>query len=346
MEKFRQFADESTGINPYIPVWGQTKPTLVRRVLGVPIFLARASILSVCLAMFTAFSVVIELVYLDHLRIILYSIFLNGLSRVMLLCLGCLWISESLDRSSASPAENSSKRARRVVYVNRQGFCDILVCSSVLGDPEYLFMEDSGMYLASSSWSALLFSLGFKSTKGVSRLSSANKLKSQNCLRPLVLFMEEANTNGTCILEWNRTEKIPDTSEMRSLLGENLESLIIKYKLRSPYGPQFTTGDIGNHLYNMLSKITHFEIDLKIASRDVMKNRMAKLGQGSTTRDANGSSLRDLQKKRRVDDLLHSIQNAQGKSSGLPIVSSGAEEARGFIEYWEKTNRGRSSSST
>lgn len=345
MEKFRQFADESTGINPYIPVWGQTRPGLVRRVLGVPMFLARAGILSICLGMFTAFSAVIELVYLDHLRIILYSIFLNGLSRVMLFCLGCFWISESFDKSGGSPVEKGNKHTRKVVYVNRQGFCDVLVCSSVLGDPEYLFMGDFGMYLASSSWSALLFSLGFKNAKGVSHLSSAGRLKSQHSLRPLVLFMEEANTNGTCILEWSRTEKIPDTSEMRSLFCENLESMVIKYKLRSPYGPQFTTGDLGNHLYNMLSKITHFEIDLKISSRDAMKSRVAKLSQGSAVKDTSGSCLKDLPKKRRIDDMLCCIQDAQAQSSGLPIVSSGAKEAHGFIEYWEKTNRGKSSSS-
>ncbi|OII73978.1 uncharacterized protein cubi_02780 [Cryptosporidium ubiquitum] len=344
MEKFRQFADESTGINPYIPVWGQTKTSLIRKILGIPIFIARTAILSICLIMFVIFSMIIELMYLDHLKIIFYSIFLNGLSRVILLCLGCIWISEDLDKkvSSTSTTEKKSKVTRKVVYVNRQGFCDIFVCSSVLGDPEYLFMEDSGIYLASNSLSALLFSIGLRNMKGITCFSSASKLKSQYSLRPLVLFMEEANTNGTCILEWCKTERIPDTSEMRDLFGENSESMVIKYKTKSLYGPQFTTGDSISHLINMLSKITYFEIDLKIVSSEVMRNRITKKTDGSGDKDKSYTNLKDLQRKRRIDDLLYSIQNVQGKSSNLPIVTSGAEEARGFIDYWEKTNKGKS----
>ncbi|KAJ1607848.1 transmembrane domain-containing protein [Cryptosporidium canis] len=337
MEKFRQFADESTGVNPFIPVWGQTRPSVASRVLGVPMALARTSVLLVSLGMFAVFSAGTELMYLEHLRVIFYSVFLNGLSRVILLCLGCVWMSETLDKGvSVGPGqEGESRRSRRVIYVNRQGFCDILVCSSILGDPEYLFMESSGVYLASSSWSALLFTLGFRSWRGVSRLSSASKLKSQYSLRPLVLFMEEANTNGTCILEWRSTERIPDTCEMRRLFGENLESMVIKYKLGSSYGPQFTTGDLTSHLLGMLSKITYFEIDLGVISREAMKGRM-------TRRSETDKTGADPKKGRRIDDMLISIQNIQGKSSGLPVVSSGAEEAAAFTEYWRRTSRGKS----
>ncbi|KAH8582697.1 apicomplexan conserved with 2 or more transmembrane domains [Cryptosporidium sp. chipmunk genotype I] len=349
MEKFRQFADESTGINPYIPIWGQTKTSILRKILGIPIFISRSAILSICLAMFVVLSIIVELIYLDHLRIVFFSIFLNGLSRVILFCFGCIWISENLDKSVTLPLSTDKKkcRTRKVIYVNRQGFCDIFVCSSVLGDPEYLFMGDSGMYLASNSLSALLFSIvgAKKNIRGISRISSASKLKPiYNSLRPLVVFMEEVNTNGTCILEWNKTEKIPDTSEMRDLFGENSESMVIQYNIaRSLYGPQFTTGDFVSHLFNMLSKITHFKIDLKIVSSEVLKSRISRKSDGNGLGDKNSNiSLKDLQKKRRIDDLLSSIQNIQGKSSSLPIVTSGTEEAQGFIEYWEKTNKGKS----
>ncbi|TRY50309.1 Uncharacterized protein CTYZ_00000700 [Cryptosporidium tyzzeri] len=346
MEKFRQFADESTGINPYIPIWGQTKTSILRKIIGFPILITRSIILSICLIMFTIFSMVIELMYLEHLRIIFFSIFLNGLSRVILLCFGCIWISENLDKntkSSSSNDEKKSKATRKVIYVNRQGFCDIFVCSTILGDPEYMFMDNSGIYLASNSFYALLFSIGLKKNirGGISFISSSNKLKSiyNNSLRPLIVFMEEVNTNGTCILEWTKMEKIPDTLEMRDLFSENSESIVIQYKLeRSLYGPQFTTGDFINHLINMLSKITHFKIDLRIISNQVMKNRISRKND-----DKNSNiSLKDLQKKRRIDDLLTNIQNIQGKSCNLPIVTSGAEEAQGFIEYWEKTNKGKS----
>lgn len=345
MEKFRQFADESTGINPYIPVWGQTKTSLVKRILGIPILIARTTILSICLIMFVFFSMIIELMYLDHLRIIFYSILLNGLSRVILLCFGCIWISENIDKnvSSISTTEKKSKSIRKVIYVNRQGFCDIFVCSSILGDPEYLFMENSGVYLASNSLSALLFSIGLKNMKGISKISSANKLKCQRSLRPLVFFMEEVNSNGTCILEWRKTDRIPDTSEMRALFGENSESMVIKYNIKkSSYGPQFTTGDLINHLFNMLSKITYFEINLRIVPSEVIKSRMTKKNDELGIGDKSYTNLKDLRKKRLIDDLLINMQNIQGKSSNLPIVNSGTEEAKGFIEYWKKTNKGKS----
>ncbi|XP_664961.1 hypothetical protein [Cryptosporidium hominis TU502] len=112
MEKFRQFADESTGINPYIPIWGQTKTSILRKILGFPILITRSIILSICLIMFTIFSMVIELMYLKNIRIIFFSIFLNGLSRVILLCFGCIWISENLDKNTKSSSSNDEEKSK------------------------------------------------------------------------------------------------------------------------------------------------------------------------------------------------------------------------------------------
>ncbi|KAF7457145.1 apicomplexan conserved protein with 2 or more transmembrane domains [Cryptosporidium felis] len=346
MEKFRQFADESTGINPYIPIWGQTKTSLFQKTLGVPVLLARILLLIPSLTLFLGFTLLTELVFLEHLRIIIFSIFVNGLSRVILLCFGCIWISEILERSKlhSSAPKGRKNTFRKLAYTNRQGFCDILICASIYGDPEYLFIESSGAYLAGNSFAALLFTLGFKKVLGITHLTSPSKLKSTSSLRPLVVFMEEANTNGTCVLEWKNTEKIPDTMEMRELFGGNIESLVIKYELgNAKYGPQFTTGDPGGHLVRMICRITHFKVSLRAVSGEEIRSKLdSDIKTSKRNEEVGGVLLKDLRKTRRIDELFASIQSIHAKSGRLPVVRSGGEEAQRFIEYWEKTNRGKS----
>ncbi|KAH8741731.1 apicomplexan conserved protein [Cryptosporidium ryanae] len=348
MEKFRQFADESTGINPFIPIWGQKKSSIFQKIIRIPVFAARLVFLLPSIMMYFLFTLLIEAVYFDHLRVILFSIFINGISRVILFVTGCIWIEESTedvplsDQNLSLKEEANGKGAtsRKIIFSNRQSFTDILIYSSTLGDPEYMFVDKSGVKTVSNSLCGILYSMGFTNNIRVKSLRNG-KLETKYSIRPLVVFMEEANTNGSCMLAWNNTGKIADTSEMREVLTKNVETSVINYNLGSSiYGPQFTTGNLPLHIILMLSHITFYKVNLKWVSKDYLAN---KINSNSIYLKKNeGISLREMQKLKSIENRLTLIQEVQGKTSGLPIVRNGLDEAISFIEYWEKTNRGKS----
>ncbi|KAK6588374.1 hypothetical protein RS030_6850 [Cryptosporidium xiaoi] len=353
MEKFRQFADESTGINPFIPIWGQSKSSLLKKLTSIQVFAIRLVFLFPSILMYLFFTLLIEMVYFDHIRVILFSIFVKGISRVILFVMGCVWMEQNMEIAPVS--ENNTNlsekingkggleiatKSRKVIFSNRQSFTDILVYSSILGDPEYIFVDKSGVKLLTNSLFGMLYSMGFTKNIGVKRLKNG-RLDTRYSVRPLVVFMEEANTNGSCILAWNNIDKISDTSEVRALLTNNVETSTINYNLGSSiYGPQFTTGNLPLHIVLMLSYITFYKINIKSASKDYIMSRIS--SNNASLKKGEGISLKDIQKSKSIDSSLALIQDIQGKISGLPIVKNGIDGATSFIEYWEKTNMGKS----
>ena len=230
MEKYRQFAHQATGVNPFIPPGINAKLSLfyLRAVLLWPLFAIRLLVL---------FSVALPtLAVFDKLPV--RSIRASLVSLMSLISLKLLGF-------SAQSSEPDYKKLRmmnqvktgnpgHVIISQYQSPCDVLVLGWSVAPESFGFPASDGRIEALGIFWAFLqagMSQPLTGTLSVSEFFESKKFS--------VLFPEGCRTNGTGVLSWDKSlrEEISRYSIM-SKLG----TVAIAYNTDTPYSAHLAPG--------------------------------------------------------------------------------------------------------
>ncbi|OII75829.1 hypothetical protein cand_029130 [Cryptosporidium andersoni] len=335
MEKYRQFADSSTGINPFVPTWETNKKKKWINIIVLPILILRFLILvptSIILALFLS---ILDFIYFDHLRVIFSSILAPGLSRIVLLLLGCIWINEDLEtrfndlQLDIKKNQLGNEKCCKLVFSNRQSFIDILIYLILLKDPKYMFARKSCLICIKNPLVAILYSFDIQISYSVTILTNSTMfLSNLNSPRSVVVFMEEVNTNGSCILKWNPNKCL--NLSTRNIILNNINLYRISYHSQFHYGPQFTTGNTTYHLLKMIFNLPFYIAEIKMIPNQYIFN---------TINNITSKNINNHDHIENMNDYLDYLLNIQSDINKIPIVIRSIEDYKKFIKYWNNTQK-------
>lgn len=260
MEKYRQFADGGTGVNPFTPPWSNHKSWLVTRGLRCLALLPAAALKLLLLALALLWLALAELlcalIPLGFIRYPLYQLLVAPGCRLALLALGVLPAGEALadhrrlmippSKSSGAQVFNASHGT--IVLANQQGLTDVLYLGLRLR-PTFVFVASDGTPMQYGLLGALRRSATAAPPPPpaepvpLAALATAAHL---NWRGPVVVFPEGANTNGSCVLAW-KAKTFEGVLSLEKPAGVAVISL--EYSKSGAYTPQHTVGTAFRHIF-------------------------------------------------------------------------------------------------
>lgn len=236
MEKYRQFADAGTGVNPFVPPWVNTKTSLGLRALKFFPLLAVALIRLCFLLVALLWLALAEFILLPipgcTPRRLLYRIFTKIGCSAALWGLGVTTVEEHAadhrrlkiapGKKTVSPGADAN--AGTLVLANHQSVADILYFGSKLG-PVFVFVGGGGVPVQRGLLGAFRYSLGPPSKtpplgKHVTLAEVAKRARS-SCSGPVVVFPEGTRSNGASVLAW-KDETFKGLEDFQKPFGTSL----------------------------------------------------------------------------------------------------------------------------
>mmetsp|Transcript_64106 Transcript_64106/g.180453 ORF Transcript_64106/g.180453 Transcript_64106/m.180453 type:complete len:343 (+) Transcript_64106:49-1077(+) len=266
MEKYRQWADGGTGINPFVPKWSHHKMSLPLRAVKLlvlfPVALARVVIFAAAIAWLAVAELLCALILLPILRYPVYQ----GLTYVgcglALFALGVVPIGDSLAdyrRLKVAPPKKGGAKvfdAGRGVLVlaNQQGLTDVLYLGLRLC-PTFVFPAKDGVPVRFS----LLGALRRSSTRNANtpapqpaKLNDIARWAKSGWRGPVVVFPEGTRTNGSGILTWN-----PQTFDGLGSYPPETALVSLEYSKTGAYTPHHTVGPASWHVLKLCYQPWH-----------------------------------------------------------------------------------------
>jgi len=261
MEKYRQFADGGTGVNPFVPHWSHYKSALPIRaakfLVMLPVALARVCLFSVALLWLAFSEFICMLIPLGIVRYPIYGLLTYVGCGFALLALGVLPIGDTIAdyrRLRIMPPKVGGQRvfdakSGTVVLANHQGLTDVLYLGMRLC-PTFVFPTADGTPLRVSL-------LGALRRAGARRPAPALSSSEDNTLAnhaswakggwrgPVVVFAEGTRTNGTCVLAWKK-RTVDGLTCFDKVAGTALVTL--EYSKAGAYTPHHTVGTAFRHV--------------------------------------------------------------------------------------------------
>mmetsp|Transcript_36330 Transcript_36330/g.67595 ORF Transcript_36330/g.67595 Transcript_36330/m.67595 type:complete len:344 (+) Transcript_36330:45-1076(+) len=332
MEKYRQFADGGTGVNPFVPLWSHHKPGLLVRC--VKLVLVPFAILRLCVfATAVLWLLVAELVCwplsaVPAVRRPVHWLLSYAGCSLGLLGLG-FWFTAGGHkladhrRLKLAPPKVSTSRcydARRgsLVISNMQGLTDVLYLGMRLC-PVFVFPATDGSPIPYYSV------LGALQRAGARRIPAAPE-KPQSLFEiaevaragwkgPIVVFPEGARTNGSAILAW-KGKTFEGIENFEKPSGTALVAL--EYNKKGSYTPHHTVGTAFLHILFMCSQPFHTVNTTWLPAGDV-----ASAINGKTRSDSM--------------NLLRSVLTRM--VAGAVEVEIVAEKHQEFLAFWEASQK-------
>ncbi|CAD7935379.1 unnamed protein product [Amoebophrya sp. A25] len=239
MEKYRQFADATKGVNPFVPVWSNRRLTLLQRLMKLLVcggFLVpvRAALFVVGFALLFLASIILSLLScVPAVHDIFATLLLPIPCRICLLASGFFWVNygEETDARRLKLATPDKKNGSKttlgathgwLLFTNFQGPVDVLYYgmlgynSFVFTNPKTLRFEATrtlitSFFRAIEVGDVLVGAAGDDEKKQGARNSSGNASSTGSAVveelpvdgldgRRTVVFAEGGKTNGTCVL--------------------------------------------------------------------------------------------------------------------------------------------------
>lgn len=259
MEKYRQFGDGGTGVNPFVPTWSHYKLSIPLRVLKVAVMLpVSAARLAIFVAAFIWLAIVELLCSLIPIGIIRYPVYrlltYFGCAAA-LFALGVVPTGDSLAdhrRLKIPPAKEAGQvfDAGRgsLVVANQQGFTDVLyLCMKLC--PTFVFPASGGEPTQVSLLGALRRAgarrLPLPPEHPVQLKDISEKARA-SWGGPVVVFPEGARTNGSCVLSW-KAKSFDGLAVADKPLDVALVAL--EYSKTGAYTPHHTVGTAFRHVF-------------------------------------------------------------------------------------------------
>jgi len=279
MEKFRQFGDPGTGVNPFVPAWIQYRSPIPVRIVKVlvmlPVAIIRLALLLIALLWIALGELICMLIPMGVIRYPIQRLFQRMGCSLALSALGLLWIGEEMadyrrlklpvsKNQSASPASDSKSGA--LIIANQQSFTDILYFGWKVS-PVFVFVVADGAPIRVGIFGALKRASLAKPEAPRGRPVDLNKalVEARDGWQPVVLFPEGSRTNGSGILPWqDRTFE-----GMQSLDKPVCATLCaLEYSKTGAYTPHHTIGGLFYHVFFICLQPWHTLKAVWLASAD------------------------------------------------------------------------------
>lgn len=280
MEKFRQFADPGTGVNPFVPVWSNYRSPwwgkLLKFLIMLPVGLARLILLIFAFAWLLIASLLCSVIPVGAVRYPLQRCFYFLGCRMALTGLGVLSVNTAAAdhrRLKCRPpttetSPGSDARHGVLICVNYQGFTDVLYYGMKVC-PTFVFPASDGSPVAYGLLGALRRACSQELSAPVGKSSSLTDILSAahaGWNGPVVLFAEGAKTNGSSVLVWKeRTFK--GLSSLEKPQGTILSS--VEYSKSGAYTPHHTIGGALVHIWLLCYQPWHSLTATWLSAADV-----------------------------------------------------------------------------
>lgn len=259
MEKYRQFADGGTGVNPFVPLWSHHKAPLalkaVKALVMLPVALLRLAVLVLALLWLGLGELLCAVIPVGMLRYPLYRIISYPGCALALVALGVFPVGDSLSdhrRLKIAPPKSSGSsvfdaRHGTVVLANQQGLTDVLFLGMRLC-PTFVFLAGNGAPVQCSLLGALKRASTRRPPAPLQKAKSLAELAEwarAGWHGPLVVFPEGSRTNGSSILAW-KAETFTGAAPFECKAGTALTSL--EYSKAGAYTAHHTVGTAFRHI--------------------------------------------------------------------------------------------------
>lgn len=266
MEKFRQFADSGTGVNPFVPAWANYRSPIYMRLLKwlllLPVALARFVLLLLALLTLSLGTVLCAIIPVGAVRRPIQQIFSFCGCRLGLTALGVLSLSSAAAdhrRLKCRPSAReigpgSDAKHGRMILSNYQGITDVLYYGMKVC-PVFVFPTEDGSPIACGILGALKLATACKlPPKTKDTLDKISEKANSGWEGPVVVFAEGARTNGSSVLTW-KPHTFKGIKQLEKPYGTLLAT--IEYSKTGAYTPHHTVGGAFYHCWNMCYQPWH-----------------------------------------------------------------------------------------
>lgn len=330
MEKYRQFADGGTGVNPFVPPWSHYKVGVLGRCLKVvmlPVLLMRLLVLLTAgIWLLVAELVCLPLGIIPPLRRPVQWLLNYAGCCLALIALGFWFVAGGNQVADHRRLKLMPPKVSRsicfdaprgaLVLANMQGLTDVLYLGMKLC-PVFVFPAADGSPIAYSLLGALARAAAERLPPPSATQTLPEILQAAHAgwKGPVVMFPEGARTNGSAILAW-KPGSFKGLEAMDKPYGTALVAL--EYSKGGAYTPHHTVGSALQHVLHLSFQPFHTVRTSWLPASDVAVAVKGK---------ALGDSL----------TLLHTVLSRM--VPGAVEVEVNADKHKDFMEFWEASQR-------
>mmetsp|Transcript_22442 Transcript_22442/g.40498 ORF Transcript_22442/g.40498 Transcript_22442/m.40498 type:complete len:347 (+) Transcript_22442:90-1130(+) len=282
MEKYRQFADGGTGVNPFVPTWSNYKASLPMKVLKLVLLVLsvfRLGLFCLGLLWLCATEIVcLPLQIVPPVRRPIHVILTWGGCGMALMGLG-IWFTAGSDTiADHRRLKIAPPKVRRylgfdakrgcIVLANMQGLTDVLYLGMKL-DPVFVFPAADGTPIAYSLLGALRRAGARRASiaeKNSQTLAGIAEDAQKSWKGPVLVFPEGARTNGSAVLAW-KAKTFAGLESVTKPVGTAL--VAVEYSKGGSYTPHHTVGTSFKHIFWLCCQPWHNVKTVWLASSEV-----------------------------------------------------------------------------
>lgn len=338
MEKYREFADASTGINPFLPVWVNKKLSFQEKLLKLllfPIVVMRLCFLSLTLIFMFFLNSLLKILIFQCIKDFFYQIIQTIYCRLLLFYLGFLYLDEQYANNKRVKIKCTKQKIPftydtygHIFLSNFTSFVDILYLSFRL-NPLFIVINKNGSLSPVCFYDLIKLSLKFsipnkmgifKNIEQIHNYARTHKIKN------VVIFPEAMKSNGSCILLWkndifqNSDFVLRNKCNIITFIYDEIN--IINKKLNHFYTSPHTVFHPFIHItflcFNIYNKIKIVWISEKDISQAIKE-----------------------QSFKNNDEFVYYLRNIMGqmKPTGGTLVNVKSEMLEKFVNYWNMTRK-------
>ncbi|SCP05805.1 conserved Plasmodium protein, unknown function [Plasmodium ovale] len=337
MEKYREFADVSTGINPFLPVWVNRKSSLHEKFLKLlllPLVICRMCFIGLTIIFMFFLNGILNFMIFSCIKDFLYQIVQTIYCRLLLFYLGFLYLDEQYANYKKIKIKCKKKKIPfiyedygHIYFSNFTSFVDVLYLSFRL-NPLFMIVNKNGTLSPINFFDLIKLSLQFSIPeknglfKNIVQVYNYAKNKK---IRTIVIFPEAMKSNGSCILLWKNEIFLNSEYILRykcNIITFIYENNFFSMKLNQFYTSPHTVLHPFIHItllcfniYNKIKIVWLSEIDIS-------------------------ESLKDI-KFSNNDEFVHYLRNLMGlmKPIGGTLVNVRGDMLEKFVKYWNSTRK-------
>ncbi|SBT80456.1 conserved Plasmodium protein, unknown function [Plasmodium malariae] len=337
MEKYREFSDASTGINPFLPVWVNKKLSLHEKLLKlllVPLVICRLCFLCLTLIFMFFLNSILWLLIFQCIKEFFYQIIQAIYCRLLLFYLGFIYLDEQYANYKRVKIKCNKQKIPfayddygHIFLSNFTSFVDVLYLAFRL-NPLFMIINKNGSLSPVFFFDLIKLSLQFSipNKKGLFKNIEEVHIYAKNKkIRSIVIFPESMKSNGSCILLWKNEIFTNSEYVLRNkcnIITFIYEINIINKKLNQLYTAPHTVFHPFIHItllcfniYNKIKIVWLSEKDISCALKVVELTNN--------------------------DELVHYLRNLMGqmKPTGGTLVNVKSELLEKFVNYWNMTKK-------
>lgn len=335
MEKYREFADPSTGINPFVPIWVNKKLCFYEKLLKmllVPLVICRLCFISLTIIFMIFLNTILKLLIFQSFKDFFYQITQAIYCRLLLFYFGFFYLDEQYAYYNRLKIKCTEQKIPfnyddygHIFLSNFTSFVDVLYLSCRL-NPLFIVINKNGSLSPVCFFDILKLSLQFSisdRTGLFKNIEQVHKYAKSKKIRNVVIFPEAMKSNGSCILLWKND--IFKNSE--ALLKNKCNLITFIYEIN-------LLNQKLNHIYTSPHTVFHPLIHLTLLCFNIYnKIKIIWLSE---------KDIAESLKEKNFDnneEFANYLRNLMGrmKPSGGTLVDVKGDTLEKFVNYWNLT---------